>query len=106
MMQAANASCGQNSYQVTVSSGSGVPTGTVQLLNGNTLLATGQLSAGRALLTTPQLASGLYSFVAHYSGDAKDLPADSPVLSQQIAAQPGCGPGGGAPVQPGSPKNP
>jgi hypothetical protein len=91
MMQAANASCGQNSYEVIVSSGSGVPTGTVQLLSGNTLLASGQLNDGQAMLTTPQLASGLYSLVAHYSGDARDLPADSSILSQQITVQPGCG---------------
>jgi sugar lactone lactonase YvrE len=106
MMQAANASCGQNSYQVSVTSASGVPTGSVQLTNGNTLLASGQLSNGQAMLTTPQLASGLYSLVAHYSGDARNLPADSPALSQQITVQPGCGPGNGAPVQPGSGRNP
>src|SRR5581483_1372792 len=43
-------SCRPNEYEVTVTSPSGVPTGSVVLLNGSTFLATNKLTDGHALL--------------------------------------------------------
>ena len=48
---------------------SGTPTGTVQFLNGTTLLGTGTLSDGVATYNATSLALGDNSITAVYSGD-------------------------------------
>ncbi|HVD02527.1 MAG TPA: Ig-like domain repeat protein, partial [Candidatus Dormibacteraeota bacterium] len=63
------ASCQSSAYGVTVTTVSGIPTGSVQLLNGNTVLTTNRLSNGKAVLMAPSLPPGRYSFTARYSGD-------------------------------------
>jgi len=47
-------------------------TGTVQFLDGTTLLGTASVSSGSASLTTTTLAQGAHSITAAYSGDAAD----------------------------------
>jgi len=84
-------SCHPNEFQVTVTSASGVPTGSVQLLNGSSLLAASKLSGGQALLAPPSLPYGMYSFTARYGGDTLNQPAVSPVLNVNIAVPPDCG---------------
>jgi Bacterial Ig-like domain (group 3)/MBG domain (YGX type) len=49
---------------------SGTPTGTVQFLNGSSVLGTGTLSSGVATFTTTALAAGTYVVTASYAGDA------------------------------------
>jgi uncharacterized repeat protein (TIGR01451 family) len=48
----------------------GAPTGTVQFLDGTTLLGTGTVSGGQATYTTSALAGGSHNIVAQYSGDS------------------------------------
>ncbi|MGA7255155.1 MAG: Ig-like domain repeat protein, partial [Terracidiphilus sp.] len=100
VMDTADASCHTNSYKATVTSKFGVPTGTVELMNGNTKIASSRLTNGQALLASPALPSGAYSFTARYSGDAHNPPAVSPALSQRILALPGCALAAGSPVLP------
>ncbi len=53
----------------SVASPAGPPTGTVEFINGMTVLATATLKAGVASVTTAALPGGSYSFTAVYSGD-------------------------------------
>jgi hypothetical protein len=68
----------------TVSSSAGVPTGTVNFLDGTTPLGTGTLSGGVAMLTTSLLAVGTHSISAVYSGGSDFAAATSSVLSQSV----------------------
>ncbi len=62
----------------TASTTSGVPTGTVALLDGSTSLAVVPLSAtGAAAYTASSLAVGAHNLSANYSGDANFLPSSS-----------------------------
>ena len=54
---------------VTPSSGTGTPTGTVSFMNGGTVLGTGTLGSGQAAYSTSSLAAGSYSVTAVYGGD-------------------------------------
>ncbi|QNI37759.1 NHL domain-containing protein [Edaphobacter albus] len=54
---------------------SGVPTGSVNFLDGTTLLGTVTLSAGQATLSTTALAVGAHNITAVYSGDTNFAPA-------------------------------
>lgn len=94
-------SCLPMSFQVTVAGKTGtVPTGTVQLLDGTTGLATGTLANGSVVLTVAPLLPGLHSLTARYGGDAHDQPAVSPVLDEIISQSGGCfgPPVGGVPI--------
>jgi hypothetical protein len=55
-----------------VSSTGGVPTGTVQFLDGTVVLGTGGLSNGAASYTTATLSVGTHMITAAYLGDPKD----------------------------------
>jgi len=56
---------------------SGVPTGSVTLLDGSTSLGMVPLSAGTVTFTTSSLALGAHNLCASYSGDANFLPSSS-----------------------------
>jgi hypothetical protein len=59
-------------------------TGTVQFLDGTTVLGTGTVSSGSAMFTTTSLAQGAHSITASYSGDATDTASTSSVLTQTV----------------------
>ena len=67
-----------------VAPGSGTPTGTVTLKNGNTVLGTGTLSGGKATFSTSTLTRGAHSITAGYSGSVSDLGSTSAVLTQTV----------------------
>lgn len=50
--------------------GAGAPTGTIEFVNDQTVLATVPVSSGTASFTTAALSSGLHTVTAMYSGDA------------------------------------
>jgi sugar lactone lactonase YvrE len=54
-------------------------TGTVQFLDGATVLGTGTLSAGSAALATSVLSSGSHTITANYSGDSGNSPSSGTV---------------------------
>ena len=73
---------GQNGLQLTAvvlpnAPGFGTPTGTVQFLNGSTILGAVQLDTSSGIATATFLASSSGSVVAHYSGDANFFASDS-----------------------------
>jgi hypothetical protein len=63
---------------------SGVPTGTITVLDGTMVLSVTQLAAGAAVFSTSTLALGAHSVSAVYSGDANFLPSTSPVASVTV----------------------
>ena len=65
---------------------SGVPTGSVTVLDGATVLSVVPLVAGGAAITTSSLAQGAHALSASYSGDANFLPSVSPVASVTVGA--------------------
>ena len=74
--------------QVTASSGSTVPTGTVNFMNGSTQLGTGTLdSSGHATFTTSSLAAGSYPVTAVYSGDTNFATSTSSSVTLLVNAQ-------------------
>ncbi len=58
--------------------------GTVQFLDGSTLLGAAPVSGGLAVLTLGSLSVGAHSITAVYSGDANDAPSTSAILSQTV----------------------
>ena len=72
--------------QIT-STTSGIPTGSIALMDGATLLTTVPLSAtGGANFTTSSLSPGAHPLTAVYDGDANFLPSSSPATSLTVAA--------------------
>ena len=71
---------------VSSNSGSGTPTGTVQFLDGSTLLGTSLLNGGSAVLTTSTLATGTHTVTAAYSGDVEFNPRTSNPLMRWLKA--------------------
>jgi hypothetical protein len=69
-----------------VSSTGGLPTGTVQFLDGTTVLGTGGLSNGVASFTTATLSVGTHVIKAAYLGDPKDGANTSAPLSFVVKA--------------------
>ena len=65
---------------------SGVPTGSVALLDGTTTLATLPLTTGAASFTTNSLVAGAHTLSASYFGDANFLPSSSATTSVAVAA--------------------
>jgi uncharacterized repeat protein (TIGR01451 family) len=69
----------------TSAPGSGVPTGTVQVLDGSTLLATVSLdSSGQYQLITSKLTVGAHVITVQYLGDANTLPRFSSSLTLTV----------------------
>ena len=84
-------SCMLPQFTISVSSASGpVPTGEVQLLDGNSVAASGTLSGGKVILTAHPLTSGSHALIAGYSGDALHLPAVSSALIENIRLSKPC----------------
>ncbi|EGP06553.1 hypothetical protein CSIRO_3809 [Bradyrhizobiaceae bacterium SG-6C] len=61
------------------------PTGTVQFLDGATLLGSGIVVAGSATFSTSALSAGPHSITAVYGGDANNNGSTSSALSQTIS---------------------
>jgi sugar lactone lactonase YvrE len=72
----------------SASTTSGVPTGSIVLLDGSTTLSSTPLAAGSAAFTTSSLALGTHSLSAVYSGDANFLPSTSAIASVVVGAAP------------------
>jgi len=64
----------------------GTATGTVNFLDGTTVIGSGTLSAGTAAFATSSLAAGSHSITAHYLGDALDASSTSTTLVQEVSA--------------------
>src|SRR5207249_3822202 len=69
---------------VAAAPGSGTPTGTVQLVDGDTLIDTEPVWDGVASFTTTTLAVGSHDLTAVYAGDANFAASTSDTLSQGI----------------------
>ncbi len=67
-----------------VSPGNGMPAGTVNFMDGSTLLGTGALSFGTAMLTTTTIPAGSNSITAVYTGNADYTASTSGALSQTV----------------------
>jgi hypothetical protein len=72
-------------FTATVSSATA--TGTVQFLDGSTLLGTGVLSGGSASLKTDALSTGKHSITAQYGGDGNFSGSTSAVLVQTVTGK-------------------
>ncbi len=59
-------------------------TGTIQFLNGSTVLGTVNVSSGNAVFSTSSLAAGAHSITASYGGDTYDAAATSTALTQTV----------------------
>jgi sugar lactone lactonase YvrE len=64
-------------------------TGTIQFLDGTTVLGTGTLASGSATFTTSTLTPGTHSVTAVYSGDASNAASTSAGVSQSVKLSPG-----------------
>jgi hypothetical protein len=71
----------------TVTSGSGTPAGSVQFLDGPTLLGTATLSGGTASLTTSGISAGTRSITAKYLGNTSFASSTSSVALTQTVNQ-------------------
>jgi hypothetical protein len=72
-------------FTATVSSGGGVPSGTVTFKDGTTTLGTSTLDgAGHATFTTSTLAVASHSITAAYNGNSTFNPSTSSVLTQTV----------------------
>ena len=78
-----------NAKVSAVSPGKGVPTGTVQFMEGTTVLATGTLDAlGNATFATADLPLGTHPIVAIYAGAGNYAAGTSATFNQDIVALP------------------
>ena len=68
----------------TVSSPAGSPTGKVQFLNGNTVMATKTLTSGSAKYGTAKLPPGIHIVTAVYEGDSNNNGSTSAPLNQLV----------------------
>jgi len=77
-------------FSASVASATGTtPTGTVNFMDGSTLIGSGSLNASSvASFTTSSLSSGTHSMVAAYLGDANNEAANSSPLSQVVNSKP------------------
>ncbi|PKO16156.1 MAG: hypothetical protein CVU39_09010 [Chloroflexi bacterium HGW-Chloroflexi-10] len=69
---------------VQVSDPGGTPTGTLELYDADTLIATQTLVDGTAVFNLPDISGGYHYFEALYSGDASFLPSRSAVIEQFV----------------------
>jgi sugar lactone lactonase YvrE len=88
VVSSANPSVG-GTVTLTASVTPSTATGTVQFVDGSTVLATATLSGGLAQFSTSTLAPGTHPITAVYSGDATNQESTSAVLSQAIKLSPG-----------------
>ena len=74
-------------FTATVTSTAGIPTGSVNFLDGATLLGSGALTAaGAATFTAGSLTAGTHAITAAYVGAPNYLPSTSTVLTQTVNA--------------------
>ncbi len=73
---------------VAPQSGTGTPTGTVAILDGQTQLAAPTLAAGAASFSTSTLAVGTHTIAVNYSGDSNFSPATSAATTVTVQAAP------------------
>jgi hypothetical protein len=73
------------SFTAIVTSGAGVPTGSVNFLDGATVIGSGALSGGTATFSTASLTAGTHSITAAYGGDASHLPSTSAIVVQAVS---------------------
>src|SRR5262249_22972683 len=71
-------------FTATVTSTAGVPTGSVNFLDGATVLGSAALSSGAATFSTSALSAGSHSITAAYGGAPNYLPSTSAVLTQTV----------------------
>jgi hypothetical protein len=72
-------------FTATVTSGAGIPTGTVTFTNNGSTVGTGSLNGnGQATFTTSTLSSGSHSITAVYGGDSSFSGSTSAVLTQTV----------------------
>jgi hypothetical protein len=91
-------------FSASLTSSSGVPTGTVGFYDGTTQIGSGILSMGATSYTTSSLATGTHAITAEYLGDANNSPITSSVLTETIESFMLSAPGGGSvPAQTASP---
>ena len=69
--------------------GRDLPTGTVQLMEGNTVLEEVQLAAGSATFKLSNLSTGTHMLTAYYLGDNLHEPAASPAIQQVVNSESG-----------------
>ena len=70
-------------FTATVTSGEGIPTGTVTFKDGATPLGDGNIVSGQATLTT-SLSQGSHSITAEYNGNTNLDVSTSPALTQEV----------------------
>jgi hypothetical protein len=63
------------------------PSGTVNFMDGSTLIGTEDVNSGKATLTTSSLSSGSHSITAEYSGDNYFESSKSPALTLNVLEQ-------------------
>jgi hypothetical protein len=73
---------------VAPQSGSGVPTGSVNFLDGASQIASAALSAGSASFSSTGLAVGTHTITAAYSGDTNYTASNSAAMTVIVAAAP------------------
>jgi hypothetical protein len=71
-------------FTTTVTSGSGTPSGTVQLLYGSTIIGTGTLASGKVSIPIATLPTGSDSITASYLGGISFAPSKSAPLAQTV----------------------
>ncbi len=73
------------SFAATISSNGDIPSGTLQLMEGKTVLATSTISsAGAAQFAVPALSVGSHTLVAYFGGDANHSAASSSSLIEVV----------------------
>ncbi len=75
-------------FAATVSSGQGVPRGTVTFLDGSLRLGSRPLRNGVAALTAATLSAGMHQITAAYNGNGSHANATSPPLAQIVNKAP------------------
>ncbi len=72
-------------FTAIISTGSGIPTGTVTFKDGPTIIGTATLAGGRAAFTTSSLTVGTHLITAVYAGNATFAASTSAALVQAIS---------------------
>ena len=79
-------------FTATVTAGTTVPTGTVEFLDGSTLLLMDTLNSnGTATYLTVTLANGDHPITVHYDGDSNVTPGTSSTLIETVSSTPPSG---------------
>ncbi len=72
-------------FTATVTSGTGIPTGTVNFKDGASIIGSGTLNgSGQATYTTSSLSQGSHSITAEYLGSTGHNPSTSPAITQVV----------------------